>query len=144
VSENVRPVTRVHGRRDARSNCRYSIARATRAVGEALLHIDPTQSEELLERSFALSEPLGLELHIGVARNNLARLHAQYGRPDAVLRVCSEMLRAHLRIGAMGELSVGLAWAAHALTLQHPELAATITECIRQTEPTTYSTWKLE
>ncbi len=91
------------------------VASALTSLGTALATAEPDEALMLLEKALDACAPLEVEDISATARDELASLYTQLGRPDEALILARHAIPRYLRSGALHDLWPALAHIARAL-----------------------------
>jgi tetratricopeptide (TPR) repeat protein len=102
-------------------------ASALTSLGTALARSEPEEALNLLEKALDACAPLDVEETAALARNELATLYAQLGRPHEALILARHAIPRYVRSGAWHEVWPALSHIARALAdAGRPHVAATV------------------
>ena len=103
------------------------VASALTSLGTALATSEPDEALTLLEKALDACAPLDVEETSALARDELASLYTQLGRPDEALMLARDAIPRYLRSGAWHEVWPALTHIARALAdAGRPHVAATV------------------
>ena len=103
------------------------VASALTSLGTALAMSEPDEARTLLEKALDACAPLEMEETSALARDELASVYTQLGRPDDALMLARHAIPRYLRSGAWHEVWPALTHIVRALAdAGRPRVAATV------------------